>query len=122
MKQGLIGVLAMALLWGCGNDPGAAGEAKQVSSAPAATATAVNAAAETEDSAETASARLASLVEAYFEENLELNPVSATFIGDRHEREKMGRRAREFVLAEHDISLWAQRMEELYRDLLAVQR
>ncbi len=90
MKQGLIGVLAMALLWGCGNDPGAAGEAKQVSSAPAATATAVNAAAETEDSAETASARLASLVEAYFEENLELNPVSATFIGDSRYNDRLG--------------------------------
>ena len=88
MKQGLIGVLAMALLWGCGNDPGAAGEAKQVSSAPAATA--VNAAAETEDSAETASARLASLVEAYFEENLELNPVSATFIGDSRYNDRLG--------------------------------
>ncbi|MGD9340365.1 MAG: DUF885 domain-containing protein, partial [Chromatiales bacterium] len=90
MKKGLIGVLAMALLWGCSNDPGSAGEAKRVSSAPAATATAVNPAAETEESAETASARLASLVEAYFEENLELNPVSATFIGDSRYNDRLG--------------------------------
>lgn len=90
MKQGLIGVLAMAFLWGCGNDQGSTDQPGKAVSTPAVAAPAVNTDSETGSKSETASARLANLVDAYFEENLELNPVTATFIGDSRYNDRLG--------------------------------
>ncbi len=59
-------------------------------STPAVAAPAVNTDSETGSKSETASARLANLVDAYFEENLELNPVTATFIGDSRYNDRLG--------------------------------
>ncbi len=75
MKRYMFGALAAVILWGCGNEPDKGDEVVDTGTA-AAEATAVNVV--TKPAAE----RLLTLVDQYFEENLELNPVTATFIGD----------------------------------------
>ncbi|MGW8369967.1 MAG: hypothetical protein ACWGPN_14990, partial [Gammaproteobacteria bacterium] len=75
MKRYMFSALAAVILWGCGNEPDKGDEVVDTGTA-AAEATAVNLV--TKPAAE----RLLTLVDQYFEDNLELNPVTATFIGD----------------------------------------
>lgn len=75
MKRYMFSALAAVILWGCGNEPDKGDEVVDTGTA-AAEATAVNVV--TKPAAE----RLLTLVDQYFEDNLELNPVTATFIGD----------------------------------------
>lgn len=66
------------------------GERDTVDAAPASgAATEAPSPVEEEGETETASQRLAALVEQYFEDNLELNPVTATFVGDNRFNDRL---------------------------------